>query len=431
MPALILWLVLFSANAFADIQFTELLSNFTAGSTFSPQESVGLQAIGKNAADAFVGREIPTFYFSPEREAELKALKSEILKQVDVKVLPQPFWESVLTLSLVLAKGAQPGAKVTEYLQARAGRKFHPAINWEPNFVVSLDIALSSLAHWFDRFVERHSTGTPQSLNNPQIARIQKLISKLEEWTLAIQPHLLTEYQHARDNHERRHPSAVPNSTLLSPTAFGASWGDVFVAGGLQSRPRYSDAIDGTGSVGLGLGDARKLLGLEVSYTMYVLKQLFPWQSPGGLNVKLHRILPNGFAAAVGVASLLQWKTGRSGRSFFGVVSKVFVRSWNNSDFGSQLFLHLGVGDGVYQTTSALLAGENKLSVFASASLRLVRGASLTVNWYGSDLGVGISLAPWNAHRFTVTPMAQDLLGVSGNGPRLALALAWSENLLE
>ena len=62
--------------------------------------------------------------------------------------------------------------------------------------------------------------------------------------------------------------SSAPGITIGSPSAFGASWGDIFVGGTFQERARFTNQSDGAIALGFGLGDAEDAVGLEVALSI-------------------------------------------------------------------------------------------------------------------------------------------------------------------
>jgi len=58
--------------------------------------------------------------------------------------------------------------------------------------------------------------------------------------------------------------SALPSSSLGVPTGFGAEWGNAWIGGAYGSSRLSSPVSDGSIGFGMGFGDARKLVGLEV-----------------------------------------------------------------------------------------------------------------------------------------------------------------------
>jgi S-layer homology domain len=99
----------------------------------------------------------------------------------------------------------------------------------------------------------------------------------------------------------RRKPVNAPVSGVTTPSAFGANWGDVFVGAGYQSNLPAAFAPPGDGNstvygAGIGLGNARSLIGLEASYT----SAGNTIGERGGVNFKLHKQLGENVAVAAG-----------------------------------------------------------------------------------------------------------------------------------
>ncbi|HIK29379.1 MAG: hypothetical protein N3E45_15650 [Oscillatoriaceae bacterium SKW80] len=98
--------------------------------------------------------------------------------------------------------------------------------------------------------------------------------------------------------------SAARGASFASPTAFGASWGQVYTGIGLQARTRYTDEADDTISIGMGFGEPRKTVGAEI--TVAVLSLLGDDSlEQGGIRFKVYRILPEDFAVAVGIENAI------------------------------------------------------------------------------------------------------------------------------
>src|SRR5689334_10074860 len=67
-----------------------------------------------------------------------------------------------------------------------------------------------------------------------------------------------------------RLPSEIsPGSSSGTPTAYGAEFGDVFLGVGYQARTRTGTRADGDVAGGLGLGDPRAFIGIELVYTTF------------------------------------------------------------------------------------------------------------------------------------------------------------------
>jgi hypothetical protein len=117
---------------------------------------------------------------------------------------------------------------------------------------------------------------------------------------------------------------ASPALSIVIPTGFGADNNTGFISATYQNRTRYTDVSDGSLGVGVGLGDARKSVGVEVSYAIASFGGSRDFGS-GGFNVKVHRQLPNDFAVAAGWNGFLNLG-GRNDfeQSLYGAVTKVF-----------------------------------------------------------------------------------------------------------
>jgi hypothetical protein len=92
---------------------------------------------------------------------------------------------------------------------------------------------------------------------------------------------------------------ASPALSIVIPTGFGADNNTGFISATYQQRTRYTDTSDGALGIGVGLGDARKAVGVELSYTLASFGRSRDFGS-GGFNVKVHRQLANDFSVAAG-----------------------------------------------------------------------------------------------------------------------------------
>jgi hypothetical protein len=64
-----------------------------------------------------------------------------------------------------------------------------------------------------------------------------------------------------------RKAASAPGISILTPSAYGQSWGSASIGVGLQSRTRFTEKADGVVGIGLGLGDAQKTVGLDIGLT--------------------------------------------------------------------------------------------------------------------------------------------------------------------
>lgn len=214
-----------------------------------------------------------------------------------------------------------------------------------------------------------------------------------------------------------------PSTTILTPSAYGKSWRQASVGFGFQHRTRFTDSADGAFGVGIGLGDARKYVGLDVGLTLTDLDAF----DRGIISFKLHRRLPDLFAVAVGVNDAISWGPGDiDGPSPYGVVSKTFILKENTKDLFSRLYVSAGLGTGRYRTENNVFTGDDTPGVFGSVALRIADPVNAIAEWSGQDLSLGVSLRPFREIPLIFTPAITDVTGTAGDGVRFIFGIGYA-----
>lgn len=208
---------------------------------------------------------------------------------------------------------------------------------------------------------------------------------------------------------------ASPALSLYIPVGFGADQNTVFVSGTYQNEVREDAGDVGSAGVGIGLGNASKTVGLELSYA-FANNENF---GEGGFNAKLHRRFGD-TAVAAGWNGFLNIGRNDFEHSRYGVLTKVFRTSDSVDNLFSRVAVTVGVGDGQFRSSGAVDAGENNVNVFGNVAVRVARPVSLIAEWTGQDLGVGLSIAPFRNFPLVITPAVRDLAG-SDHDPRFVL----------
>lgn len=218
-------------------------------------------------------------------------------------------------------------------------------------------------------------------------------------------------------------PEAMPefeSSPALSiyiPVAYGADRNTVFLSGSYQNSVRRDEGSVGAAGIGIGLGDARKAVGVELSYALETTDDSF---GEGGFNAKVHRQLGQDLAGAVGWNGFLNLGRNDFEQSKYGVLTKVFrTQESLNSPF-SRVAVTVGVGDGQFRSNGAVQAGDNNINAFGNVAIRVVRPVSFIAEWTGQDLALGLSIAPFRNFPFVITPAVRDIAG-GGDGARFVL----------
>jgi hypothetical protein len=213
---------------------------------------------------------------------------------------------------------------------------------------------------------------------------------------------------------------ASPALSIAIPTGFGVDNNTGFVSATYQQRTRYSNVSDGALGVGVGLGDARKAVGVELSYTAASFGGSRDFGA-GGFNVKVHRQLADDLSVAAGWNGFVNVGGPNDfENSVYGTVTKVLrTRDDINLPF-SRVAVTAGIGNGQFRSENAVAKGSDGVNIFGNVAVRVAKPVSLIAEWSGQDLGVGVSIAPFKNIPLVITPAVRDIIG-AGDGPRFVL----------
>lgn len=211
--------------------------------------------------------------------------------------------------------------------------------------------------------------------------------------------------------------ASSPALSIYIPVGFGADRNTFFLTGSYQNSVRRDDGSVGAGGIGVGLGDAQKAVGVELSYALETTDDSF---GEGGFNAKVHRLLGRDASIAAGWNGFLNIGRNDFEQSKYGVITKVFRTQDSLDDAFSRVAVTVGVGDGQFRSNGAVAVGDNNINVFGNVAVRVVRPVSFIAEWTGQDLGLGLSIAPFKNIPFVITPAVRDLAG-AGDEPRFVL----------
>jgi hypothetical protein len=239
------------------------------------------------------------------------------------------------------------------------------------------------------------------------------------------------------DKYNTFQPETSPGFSIFNPVGFGADNNLVFLSLSYQNRTRFTRTADGEAGIGIGLGDAAKSIGAELSYGIDSFGSSAGFGS-GAFNIKLHRRLNDDASVAVGWNQFgrVQFAGGANSpsdypsNSYYVVGTNIFrVNEDINAPF-SRVALTGGIGSGVFLRFDPTLSnGQSNrgLNVFGSVGVRIARPISAIVEWTGQDLGVGLSIAPFKDIPLVITPAIRDLAG-AGDGARFILGTSIAVN---
>jgi hypothetical protein len=211
--------------------------------------------------------------------------------------------------------------------------------------------------------------------------------------------------------------AASPALSIYIPVGYGADNNTLFLTGSYQNTVREDDGDVGAGGIGIGLGDAARALGVELSYALETTDDSF---GEGGFNAKIHRRFGQDLSIAAGWNGFLNIGRNDFEQSKYGVITKIFRTQESLNSAFSRVAFTVGVGDGQFRSNGAVEDRDNNVNVFGNVAIRVVRPVSFIAEWTGQDLGLGLSIAPFKNIPFVITPAVRDLVG-AGDDPRFVV----------
>jgi S-layer homology domain len=214
-----------------------------------------------------------------------------------------------------------------------------------------------------------------------------------------------------------RKPVNAPASGVTTPSGFGANWGDVFLGIGYQSNLPVAFAPPGGGNstaygAGLGLGNARDLIGLEASYTSAGDRIA----GRGGFNFKVHKLLSDNVSVAAGWENAIRngYTAANDPRdTFYGVVTGIVPLGDT-----SNITASVGAGNGRFRNFGGLTADNNSVNIFGSLGFRVSENIALAADYNGRNISIGLPLTVKLSDNvgLQVTPSLLDIGGDPNTG---------------
>lgn len=218
----------------------------------------------------------------------------------------------------------------------------------------------------------------------------------------------------------------VPGLTIANPYGFGSDRG---FYSGLSYQVDTRGGLDGTNDgdatwgFGLGLGNAQKAIGAELSYTLASFGQNGRDFGSGGFNLKLHRKIADGWGVAAGWNSFLSIGDDNDlNDSLYLATTKIFRTRENVNSAFSRVGVTVGVGNGQFRSEDSIANGDENINVFGSLAFRVARPVSFVTEWTGQDLGMGLSVSPFRTIPMTLNLGVRDIAG-AGDGARFVFGV--------
>ena len=254
-----------------------------------------------------------------------------------------------------------------------------------------------------------------------QISTIDDGNKSLEEFRqeLKIQPKVVLSQQRQ---------SYPPSLSAGIPSAFGANWGDTFISFSGATAGKERNKVDGSISLGFGLGDSYKLAGLTFAYNIGSIRD---FGSNGTFDLQGSRVVyadrTHQVAAAIGWSSFGQYGNGKEGiipSTLWGEVTSVTLLNPEDSVNKLPLLLSVGIGGGYFS------GYEGNTNAFGGIGLQVAPQLGLGLAWSGVGLNVGLSFVPVPTIPLTLTATGGDLTNASAGGSRFILSVSYGYNFV-
>ncbi|WP_052050707.1 hypothetical protein [Leptolyngbya sp. KIOST-1] len=214
-----------------------------------------------------------------------------------------------------------------------------------------------------------------------------------------------------------------PNAGI--PSGFGANWGDLFIGLSLSGADRLRPEADGSLTAGFGLGDSRRLVGVELAYNLLSMRR---FGENGGFDVKVHRQVHSSdetqVAAAVGLNNFASYgpEAGGSASSLYGVVTVAQLLQPEHPENRLPITASVGLGGGSF-------AGEGSdVGLIAGVGLQVHPQFSVNTAWSGVGVNVGASIVPVPTLPLTLNLLYGDVGNNTPSGSVAVLSIGYGFN---
>ena len=219
-----------------------------------------------------------------------------------------------------------------------------------------------------------------------------------------------------------------PSLSAGIPSAFGASWGDTFIGFSGATAGKERNNVDGSITLGFGLGDSYKLAGLTFAYNIGSIRN---FGSNGTFDLQGSRVVyadqTKQVAAAIGWSSFGQYSNGSESTipsTLWGGITSVTLLNPEDSVNKLPLLLSVGVGGGYFS------GYDGSTNAFGGVGLQVAPQLGLGLGWSGVGLNVGLSFVPVPTIPLTLTATGGDLTNNSEGGSRFILSVTYGYNFI-
>jgi len=227
-----------------------------------------------------------------------------------------------------------------------------------------------------------------------------------------------------------------PGTSAGIPSAFGTNWGDLYFAISGVIGNSLRNQIVGGAAIALGLGNARDILGLELSYSLLSIRK---FGRNGSFNAKVHRIVYSSsntyIATAIGWnnfarhgendrdAGIINGQVVGTPSSVYGVVSAYHFLNAKSAN-PIPVNISLGVGE-------APLFSNSGLGIIAGAGVQVHPNIGVSTGWSGKGLNLGVSYLPVRTLPMSLNVIYGDVFQNTEPGSVLSFSLGYGFNFTD
>ena len=218
----------------------------------------------------------------------------------------------------------------------------------------------------------------------------------------------------------------APGTSAGIPSAFGANWGDVYVGLSGATADDLRPEIDGGLTAGIGLGNSREAVGLELSYNILSIRR---FAQNGSFDAKVHRTVYSDrntqIAAAVGWNNFARYGSDTAGTSssVYGLVTGYHFLQPDDPVNPLPINLSLGVGGAPLFTNS-----DSGVGVIAGAGMQVHPNIGVSTAWSGRGLNLAGSYLPVRTLPLTLNVVYGDALNNTPAGSVLVFSVGYGFN---
>ena len=252
-------------------------------------------------------------------------------------------------------------------------------------------------------------TGNATS-NSPDIIRQQLLIRPITPQTQNVFKQIYT-----------------PSLNAGTPVAFGLQTGDAFISVVGATAGRLRDTVDGSISVGAGLGDASQYAAVEGVFNINSIRN---FGSNGSFDLKVHRLIyqddSRQAAIAVGWTNFANYGSNAGGTpsSVYGAATISQLTNPDNAENPQPIVATIGVGGGTYRKSTS----SDGVGIFANVGYQFDPQWGVSTAWSGQGLNFGLGFLPDVTFPLNLTLTYSDVTNNSNAGTQVIFGVSYGFN---